>query len=281
MRKIICGIYKITSPSGKIYIGQANNIYKRWSEYKMLKCETQRLLCRSLKKHGAENHNFEIVCECLTEKLTELEIYHIKFFDTFNTAHGLNLTSGGEGGKKSEDTKKVMSEVAFKRWENTPEDERKLSEEHKAKISKSLEGNKYAVGYKHTEETLKILSEKSQESVRAYWDNLKKDPEAYKAVCEKNKESQIKCYEEELKEQIAESGMTAEEFMQKKLEIRKEQKRKAWLKHKESKRYNSEERKIKRNQNGMRSYYTNKEKIIESRKLKRERIRQERLTMIF
>ncbi len=34
MKNIIVGIYKITSPSNKIYIGCSNNIYKRWSRYK-------------------------------------------------------------------------------------------------------------------------------------------------------------------------------------------------------------------------------------------------------
>lgn len=32
----ICGIYKITSPSGKVYIGQSNNIIKRWITYKSI-----------------------------------------------------------------------------------------------------------------------------------------------------------------------------------------------------------------------------------------------------
>ena len=28
------GIYKIVSPSGKVYIGQSTNIERRWKEYK-------------------------------------------------------------------------------------------------------------------------------------------------------------------------------------------------------------------------------------------------------
>ena len=34
MMKKITGIYKITSPSNKIYIGQSKNIYSRWNAYK-------------------------------------------------------------------------------------------------------------------------------------------------------------------------------------------------------------------------------------------------------
>lgn len=33
----ICGIYKITSPSGRIYIEQSRNIKRRISEYKSKK----------------------------------------------------------------------------------------------------------------------------------------------------------------------------------------------------------------------------------------------------
>ena len=35
------GIYKITSPSGKIYIGQSWNISDRISRYKTIRCKTQ------------------------------------------------------------------------------------------------------------------------------------------------------------------------------------------------------------------------------------------------
>ena len=33
IEKGIMGIYKITSPSGKIYIGSSKNINKRWKDY--------------------------------------------------------------------------------------------------------------------------------------------------------------------------------------------------------------------------------------------------------
>jgi hypothetical protein len=56
MEKII-GIYKITSPSNKIYIGQSNNILYRWKYcYKKLNCKSQRHLYNSLMKYGFDNH---------------------------------------------------------------------------------------------------------------------------------------------------------------------------------------------------------------------------------
>ena len=37
----ICGIYKITSPTGKIYIGQSANIKSRITNYKNARCKCQ------------------------------------------------------------------------------------------------------------------------------------------------------------------------------------------------------------------------------------------------
>ena len=47
------GIYKITSPTNKIYIGQSTNIENRWNDYyKMIRCKRQTRLYNSLKKYG-------------------------------------------------------------------------------------------------------------------------------------------------------------------------------------------------------------------------------------
>lgn len=292
---IICGIYKITSPSGKIYIGQTVDVYCRWGEYKTLKCETQRLLYRSLKKYGAENHKFEIVEECNREQLNEREIHYIKFFDTFNTPHGLNLTAGGEGGAKSEETKKVMSEAAFKKWKNIPIEDRKLSEEHKRKIGKASEGNQYRLGTKHDEDVLKKISESSKINSQIYWDNLKNDPEGYKKRCQIYSEAQTKYSQEQFMKECDIMGVTPDELRHIKKEKRKEQTKRAYDTWRE-KNYNSERNKIKRKEKAKRSYYKNidkrkakyqlkKEMICQKMKVKyqleKEIIRQERLTMIF
>ena len=53
-------IYKITSPSNKIYIGQTVNIIKRKSYYKKGDCKAQPKLYSSFKKYGWDNHLFEL-----------------------------------------------------------------------------------------------------------------------------------------------------------------------------------------------------------------------------
>ena len=70
------GIYKITSPNGRIYVGQSKNIEKRIKCYKSLNCKGQKLLYRSLLKYGVDKHKFEIIIECseLFPSLQNLEI---------------------------------------------------------------------------------------------------------------------------------------------------------------------------------------------------------------
>lgn len=77
LKVIIIGIYKITSPSGKVYIGQAIHIYKRWSNYyKLCNCKQQVKLLNSLKKYGIKSHKFEILEKCKVEELNDREVYY-------------------------------------------------------------------------------------------------------------------------------------------------------------------------------------------------------------
>lgn len=105
----ICGIYKITSPSGGIYIGQSIDIINRKWTYASMKCQDQQRLYNSLKKYGWKNHNFEIIHKCSESDLNELEKYYIKEYKSFNTEHGMNLTEGGNQHKHSEETKQKIS----------------------------------------------------------------------------------------------------------------------------------------------------------------------------
>lgn len=85
----ICGIYKIISPSGKIYIGQSVCIKTRWSSYKTRGCEKQIILQKSFNKYGWKSHIFEIIEECLEEDLNLRERYWQEFYDATGR-NGLN-----------------------------------------------------------------------------------------------------------------------------------------------------------------------------------------------
>jgi hypothetical protein len=103
------GIYKITSPSGKIYIGQSTNIERRFKEYQIYKSSISigSKLFKSFQKYGVENHTFEIIEECTLEQLNEREIYWGYYFNTLGKT-GLNLRLGNANGICSEETKKKI-----------------------------------------------------------------------------------------------------------------------------------------------------------------------------
>ncbi len=129
----ICGIYKITSPTGRVYIGQSIDIKKRMEDYKYPeRVKGQRKLYNSLKKYGYKKHKFEIVMQCDIEKLDEMEIFYIDVYNTVNTKHGLNCNHGGQSHRiHSEETKRRLSESMKGR---------KVSEERRRRISEAKTG---------------------------------------------------------------------------------------------------------------------------------------------
>jgi group I intron endonuclease len=79
------GIYKITNPKGKIYIGQSINIEKRKRIYKFFKSYKNSIgpkIYNSLSKYGWENHIHEIIEECSIEILNKRETYWKQYYLT-------------------------------------------------------------------------------------------------------------------------------------------------------------------------------------------------------
>lgn len=178
---IICGIYKITSPSKKVYIGQSINILRRLKEYKYVRCKEQIYLYRSILKHGWSAHKFEILHHCDKEELNRLEKYYVDLFNSYNSKYGMNLRDGGGshgkmsieskakmarmriGRKHSEESKKRMSEshkkiVKSKEWcDNISKGKQNISSETKKRIGEASRGRKTFLGKKHSAATkLKI-----------------------------------------------------------------------------------------------------------------------------
>lgn len=96
----ITGIYKITSPTNRIYIGKSNNINRRFKDYrKPVKKGRKSLIHDSIKKYGYDSHIFEILEQCELDKLNEREMFYIEYFRTnvtkYREGNGLNLYDGG------------------------------------------------------------------------------------------------------------------------------------------------------------------------------------------
>ena len=111
----ICGIYKITSPSGRVYIGESIDVIKRFKSYKNLKINNaQRRLIYSLRKYGYELHIFEVLEKCDILELKCKERYWQDFYNVL-CEKGLNckLTECGELKQvHSDETKaKISSKV--------------------------------------------------------------------------------------------------------------------------------------------------------------------------
>lgn len=167
----ICGIYKITSPSKRVYIGQSVDIKSRWRAYRNNPNRGQTLLERSFKKYGYDNHKFEIIQVCVKEELNNLEIYYIQLFDTFNGKFGLNLKGGGHSGgmcseeakakmrkPKSEEAKENYRQAALRR----PPVSEETREKHRKRMlgNKNLTGNKIWLGRTHSEESKAVIKAK-------------------------------------------------------------------------------------------------------------------------
>ena len=106
------GIYKITKKeNGKSYIGQSNDIERRFSEHK-IKIDIP--IKVAIKKYGTDAFNFEIIEECPLDKLDEREKYWIAFYNTYKE-FGYNCNEGG-GNNRSENngrTNLTNEDVAY------------------------------------------------------------------------------------------------------------------------------------------------------------------------
>lgn len=132
MAKIkVCGIYKITSPTGRVYIGQSVNIHKRWADYRCLhNCSEQRRLYNSFKKHGVLSHNFEIIEVCTTDIINDREKYYVELLDCVK--HGLNIKAGGFGKIHNAETIEKLRQKNIGK---------KMSAKSRAKMSASKKGH--------------------------------------------------------------------------------------------------------------------------------------------
>lgn len=129
-------VYCHTFPNGKKYIGITKNYRKRWQNGHGY--TKQIFVHRAILKYGWEN----IVHEILFDNLTALEAQNreielIREYKTNDPKYGYNQSIGGESG---------YSGCAW-------------SETRKELMQQRMTGNRWCVGYKHTDETRKRMSE--------------------------------------------------------------------------------------------------------------------------
>lgn len=108
------GIYKITNPKGKIYIGQSINIESRKRTYQYSKSYITSIgpkIYNSISKYGWEAHNHDIIEDCTLEQLNERETYWKQYYvnqEGWKNMLFCGLHDNG-GGPKSKETKDKIS----------------------------------------------------------------------------------------------------------------------------------------------------------------------------
>jgi len=135
------GIYKIISPSKRIYIGQSIDIEKRKQDYKYNKCQGQIRLLKSINKYGWLAHNFIILEECPLTLLNERERYWQDYYNVLSYK-GLNckLTkSADKSGELCSITKSKIKNALLGK---------KHSEQRKINQSKAQKGKKRSQSHK-------------------------------------------------------------------------------------------------------------------------------------
>lgn len=146
------GIYKITSPSGKVYIGQTTNFTKRKNYYKNGAKPYQIRIHNSLQKYGYDAHSIVLIEQCSVDNLNQRERYWQDFYDVIGE-NGLNCrltATNDKSGFLSESSKHKLS-IAKKKVVIDGEWREKFaydwsgknhSEETKRKMSESAKGKK-------------------------------------------------------------------------------------------------------------------------------------------
>ena len=168
VRYTLKGIYKITNPNGKIYIGQSIDIERRFIQYKKLKCKKQPILYRSFLKYGVDKHKFEILCECETDELNNKERFYQDLFSVLENGLNCRLTIAiDRSGELSKQTK-IKIGLSHKNRIHSNESRKNMSISHignvvsnetRIKISKSSKG--------------RIISEETRNKIRLF--NLKRE----------------------------------------------------------------------------------------------------------
>lgn len=166
---MIIGIYKITSPSNRIYVGQSTNIDYRWKQYKYFYkwLYDNSLIYKSIEKYGVSNHKFEILEECSVDKLSQRELFWIEELKSnyrkYPNNKGLNLHEGGnsppsriKGTKMPKEFGLKISEKQKENYKKNPNMGTKGKRTKKAKIILDKNSNKKYHGLKEASIDLEI-----------------------------------------------------------------------------------------------------------------------------
>lgn len=136
------GIYKIESPSKRIYVGQSIDIVKRKLQYERgYGVKGQKFLYRSLLKYGWDNHNFEVIEECSIEELNNRERYWQDYYNCVESGLNCKLTTSlSKSGEWHETIKDKISGSMSKYYSDPANREHKNASQTRKLYQYSLSG---------------------------------------------------------------------------------------------------------------------------------------------
>lgn len=137
---MIC-VYKITSPTNRVYVGSTTNVNARWRKYKKLQCISQRKLHSSFLKYGVENHIFEIITECSLDDIFQLETHWGTIYNVLDKKAGLNLMLPKDGDVYGGHSKEMaFNSGRFKKGQASLNKGVPMTEENREKLHNSRRG---------------------------------------------------------------------------------------------------------------------------------------------
>lgn len=105
-------LYRLTSPSGKSYIGIAKDYRQRWQIHRYrAKRGHNSAIYSAIRKYKWESFSSEILVIGSFEYVKELEVKAIAAFNTLYP-HGYNLTKGGDGSVGRHTPQHVRDKIA-------------------------------------------------------------------------------------------------------------------------------------------------------------------------
>lgn len=129
-------VYILKFPNEKVYIGQTKNIKIRW-EANGIHYKKNKEMYNDILKYGWKNIDKEILLETSCEDIAyNNEIKYIQLYNATNSEKGYNKSSGGKCSAKGV----------------------KMNSENKEALYSRLYGNKYHLGYKHSNESKQKMS---------------------------------------------------------------------------------------------------------------------------
>lgn len=121
------GIYMLVNKfNGNTYIGQSNDIDRRWMEHKSQNGrKVGTVLGRALNKYGIKNFKIVILELCAIEALDKKEQFYIeKYCPAYNMNKG---GVGNRGHKVSNEIRELLSELGKRQWSQmSPEKKKEL-----------------------------------------------------------------------------------------------------------------------------------------------------------